>query len=445
MILVSKDSRLIARIEALASEFLYSVRVFSGLDEFSEHPGAYRLVLCDIQVPSARMEAALSEYAQVASQVAPDAQVAAVLPNRVDKKILEFGRKNGCDLTLLDEEVHGTSKLEFICTQIIRATFLPVKPSDLSTTRPLGFDLFHLLPQRGKFVKFVFEGDFLTDEKLLRMKEVPEFYVHRSQAGQYAAWVGKEVDNSAKGLAKRCRAQFLALYAGYNELVFLLTDQSGHGSFKEGQDLLRRCRTISGELIGALAAHGSAWEIVNNSVIGEFGSAERSPAVASYAALLALQAGLESIEEMMLASMISELGILFVHPTVTRKIREDRMCDLTAEERMEFENYPLKSLNLVLDRKLQIEEKLRNLVLTMHSRADGKGYPRGGTGGAHKKMTLESQFLGLAYELDRLSLVRLGQPRPNPELVLRRILDEEKKRPARFGLDFTLRVEEAIG
>jgi HD-GYP domain-containing protein (c-di-GMP phosphodiesterase class II) len=167
--------------------------------------------------------------------------------------------------------------------------------------------------------------------------------------------------------------------------------------------------------------------------------------VASYAALLALQAGLESIEEMMLASMISELGILFVHPTVTRKIREDRMCDLTAEERMEFENYPLKSLNLVLDRKLQIEEKLRNLVLTMHSRADGKGYPRGGTGGAHKKMTLESQFLGLAYELDRLSLVRLGQPRPNPELVLRRILDEEKKRPARFGLDFTLRVEEAIG
>ena len=445
LVAVTKDPRLIKRVEGLAREFQYLCRIFDDLQSLSDHPGVYRLVISDIRADPKRQEAALSEYAQVASQVASDAQVLAILPGRPDKKVLEMARKCGCDLVLLEEEVHGTSKLEFICTQVIRATYMPVKVSDLSTVRALGFDLYHLLPQRGKFVKFVFEGDRLTPEKLDKMRDVPEFYIHRSGALKYAEWVGKEVDNSAKGLARRCRAQFLALYAGYNQLVFLLTDQSGHGSFKQGEELLKKCRDISGELMGALAAHGSAWDIVNNSVIGEFGSAERSPAVASYAALLALQSGLESIEEMMIAAMISELGILFVSPSATRKVRENRMDELSDEERHEFENYPLKSLNLVLDRKLQIEEKLRNLVLTMHLRVDGKGYPRTGSSGGPKKMTLASQFLNLAYELDRQSLVRLGQARVNPESVLRQILAEEIATPARFTIEFTKMVQESLG
>ena len=444
LVLVSKDPAVLKRVEGLCKEFQYRYRVFSSPEELAEHPGAYRLVMTDIRVPAARLESALVEYAQVASQVAPDAKVMAVLPGRVDRKILDFARKNGCDLVMLEEELHTTSKPEFIFTQVIRATYLPVKPGDLSTTRPLDFDLYHLLPQRGKFVKFVFEGDCLTSEKLARLKEVPELYVHRSQAGRYATWVGKEVDNSSRGLARRCRSQFLALYAGYSDLVFLLTDQTSHGSFKEGEALLKRCHDISTELIGALAAHGSAWDIVNNSVIGEFGSAERSPAVASYAALLALQGGMDAIETMMLASMISELGLLFVHPGVTRKLREDRMEELNAEELMQFENYPLKSLNLVLDRKLQLEEKLRNLVITMHARADGKGFPRGGSGGGPRKMTFASQCLGLAYEMDRRSLVRLGHPRRDPEQVLREILDEEAAKPARFSMDFTLQVRAGL-
>ena len=121
------------------------------------------------------------------------------------------------------------------------------------------------------------------------------------------------------------------------------------------------------------------------------------------------------------------------------------MDELSDEERHEFENYPLKSLNLVLDRKLQIEEKLRNLVLTMHLRVDGKGYPRTGSSGGPKKMTLASQFLNLAYELDRQSLVRLGQARVNPESVLRQILAEEIAKPARFTVEFTKMVQESLG
>jgi len=444
-ILVTRNPKLIKRLERLAQDFQYHARTVESVDDLAEVPGVYRLVVCDQFTDPKKLTQAVTEYAQVARQVASDAKVMAILPGRPEKGALEFARKSGSELVLLEDEVYQSSKLEFIFTQVIRATYLPVKAADLSTKRPLGFDLYHLLPQRGKFVKFAFAGDFLSTEKLERLKEVPEFYVHRSEASQYAKWVGEEVDASAKGLARRCRAQFLALYAGYNELVFLLTDQSDHGSFKKGEELLKRCRDLSSELSSALAAHGSAWDIVNNSVIGEFGSAERSPAVASYAALLALQAGIDSIEEMMLAAMISELGLLFMTPSVTTKLREDRMGELSADELREFENYPLKSLNLVLDRKLQIEEKLRNLVLTMHLRADGKGYPRTGSSGGPKKMTLTSQFLNLAYEMDRLSLVRLGKARISPEQILRQILAEEQKRPARYTVEFTQQVLAAVG
>lgn|GEM_PF-3993777 len=134
LVLVSKDPAVLKRVEGLCVEFQYRYRVFGSLEELAEHPGAYRLVMTDIRAPTARLEAALVEHAQVASQVASGAKVMAVLPGRVDRKDIDFARKNGCDLVMLEEELHTTSKPEFIFTQVIRATYLPVKPGDLSTT-----------------------------------------------------------------------------------------------------------------------------------------------------------------------------------------------------------------------------------------------------------------------------------------------------------------------
>jgi hypothetical protein len=58
---------------------------------------------------------------------------------------------------------------------------------------------------------------------------------------------------------------------------------------------------------------------------------------------------------------------------------------------------------------------------------------------------MASQFLNLAHEMDRLSVVRLGQARVSPELILRQILAEEQKRPSRFTVEFTQKVMAEVG
>ena len=431
--LITEDPWTFERVRQVCHEFDYCLRAFKTLDEFIAEPRDYRLIIA--AGDQWREEKQILEFAQIAKQISPYSFTIATVHHRMPQSLMEFTRKNGCDLILLNDEILETSKLEFILTQTIRAHFLPIKSTDLSAERPLSFDIFHLLPIRGKFLPAAFAGETLSPAKLAKLHGVNELYITRAHAPEFAQYVAATEDLSAAGLAKRCRAHFLALYGSFTELVFELTDQSTHSSYSRGEELLARCRELSGNLLGTLAAHGKAWEIINNSVIGDFGSTERSPAVASYAAILALQLGLDEIEELMVGALMSELGILLMPPHITSKIRQNRVTELNEEEQDQLQNYPKKSIQILLDRKVQLADHFRQLLSTIHQRADGKGFPKA-EGPAQKRPPNRSQLLHLAHEIDSRSRVRMGEVRPRPEMELADLIQQEMKRPARFSPEF---------
>ncbi len=205
-------------------------------------------------------------------------------------------------------------------------------------------------------------------------------------------------------------------------MVFLLTDQSELNSFREGEAILKQCRELSGDLISVLAEFGNAWDIINNSTIGEFGSAERAPAIAAYSALFSLQAGLENIGDIMLAALLSDLGMVFLPPSISKKIRHDQMESFTPEEMEAFKGYPQQSLSVALDRKLSLHEGLRTTILSIHERADGNGFPKGI---AADKLTIEPQMISFSREFDRRNQLRLGRPRVDPLEVRRQMIQED--------------------
>ncbi len=429
--LVTEDSRLVQRIEEMVKEFGYTYKCYANIEEFLDATFEQSILIAFVRDPKNPNIAA--ELAQTAKQVDPGSFVICGVLKSLPKEAATFAKKSGADIILLEDELFTSSKLEFAITQALRASYLPLKGSDIIPGKELPFDIYHLMPQRRKFVKFLFKGVVPDDSKIQKVLEVGEVYVHRSKTHLYKKYIEELNDRSRAGLSRRCRAQFLALYSQYSNLVLTLTDQTERTSFAEGEKLLASVRALCQDLLATLAEFSAAWEIINNSTVGEFGSVERAPAVAAYASVFSLQCGLLKIDDIMLVALLIDLGLVFLHPDITKKIREDRFNELTSSQLEEYKSYPQQSLNVVLDRKIAMTEKMRNMLISVHERSNGKGFPKGSFA---DKIPIESQMIQFCKEFDSRTVVRLGKPRVEPLKVRDDLVIEESKKMDRFTETF---------
>ena len=153
-------------------------------------------------------------------------------------------------------------------------------------------------------------GDPITADKLAKLKEVGEVYVRREDIEKYQKYAEKYDNKTTHSTSRKCRAQFLSLLKSYVDLILLVSDQSEKASYPQGAALYAKCEQLSKELMETLGTVGEAWEIINNSAIGEFGSVERSPAIAAYAGLLSLKCQIGDPTAVMTAALITDIGMM---------------------------------------------------------------------------------------------------------------------------------------
>jgi len=433
--LISKDPKMLKRCKDVCDEFGYTFKLWTGLESFFDESPLCRLVLAST-IDTGSTPAA--EYAQAVRGICPDSFIACVVSQTLPKETATFLKKSGANQVLLENELYETSKLEYSCTQSIRTAYLPIKASDLKVGVPMTFDIYHLLPLRRKFLKFAKAGMVLEPEAAAKLNQVGEIYIDRMQLDLFREYVRKYQDNSAAGLAGRCRSQYLALYTSYAELVFMLTDQSENLSFKEGADLLLKCKEFANELIYSFADFKNGWDIVNDSAVGEFGSVERAPAIAVYAALFALQVNMQNVDEVMISALLMDLGLLLLSPVISKKIRDGKLTELTKEEKELYEKHPNTSLNIILNRRLPVEQKIRDILLTTHERTDGKGFPNQV---AAAKIPEQAQLIQFSEDFDRRTVVRIGEARVNKALVREECVKAALKYDGRFSPTFTMKLK----
>ena len=265
------------------------------------------------------------------------------------------------------------------------------------------------------------------------MESVGEVYVRREDISRFQKYVETHIDASAAGLQSRCRVQFLAFTATYTQLIYLLTDQSESASFQAGKALFEKLSQLSGDLITTLAALGEAWDVVNNSAIGDFGSIDRAPAIAAYAGLFSLMSGIGEPKDIMISALIADVGIIELPVEVTRRLRASKAKDLSGEDKSLYEKHPTISMNCALARKLPIDEALRKIILCTHEQFDGKGFP-GKT--LPDKVPWEDFLIQLAEILDQRSLIRMGQARTDFVGTRRDLYFELLKGPMIFSPAF---------
>lgn len=388
---------------------------------------------CRVLIMVATEGAGPAECAQLGRALSPKGYLIIVVPKPLRPNEIEFVRKCGANLILLENELKETSKLHFACLEIIQASYLPIKPTDLAPGAMLTFDVFHLLPLNRKFIRFLFAGDVLETDRIQKLTEHSEYYIRRSDVYRFNEYSVSHNDNSASGLGRRCRSQFLLLSTSFVELALNLTDQSGYSTFQWGEELYNRLHKLCDDLLICLGSASDGYQIINHSAVGTFGSLERSAAIASYAALFGLELGIESLGEVMMAGLVGDLGILLLPPALTQQIREEGVATLQGDFRQLYRKYPNRSLNILLNRKLQIQNRVRQIMMMKQERADGTGFPRGINA---VRLPLEPQLLLLGAIYDDLTKITMGKPRMELKAAREKILQAEIRSPTAFTSEF---------
>jgi HD-GYP domain-containing protein (c-di-GMP phosphodiesterase class II) len=158
----------------------------------------------------------------------------------------------------------------------------------------------------------------------------------------------------------------------------------------------------------------------------------------------ALRADLKRVEEIMMASLLVDMSVLTLLSKVADALRAGN--DILTSGRFsddELEKYrrlSQRSVDLALNRKLSIPEKLRNIIVGVYEQADGKGFPNGIN---DQKIMIESQLIRFAKEFDSRIQVKMGRARKDPIDAMKEILDDPVLSGV-FSVDFKKLVKEKI-
>jgi response regulator RpfG family c-di-GMP phosphodiesterase len=440
---VSSDAPTLARCEALSSEFDYNYLAVPNADKVFELEYKYDLIqFILISVPDFKNKEDLAALVQKVRKISNEGFICVVIGKENPLATAEFVKLSGANLVLLENEFFESSRIEFFASQIIRASYVPVKLSEFPKNAKLDFTLYHLMPLNQKLLPVLPKATPLSEGRLKKLEGISELFVRRDEVDRYRQYVESNPDLSNQGLKSRCRAQYLSFRHSHTQLIFLLSDQSEKASYKEGKWLYERCQNLAKDLLATLSSVGEAWDVVNNASLGEFGSVERSPTIAAYAGLLSLMGSVGEPVDVMMGSLLSDLGMLELSPSITGKIRRSTsLGELSADELSQYQKHPVLSVNRCVSGKLPIKDSIRNMILCSHERIDGVGFPE------QKKVDQippGAMLIQFSELIDRKAIIKIGQPRMTVREAREQIFEIEVKENHIFSIWFLEKLKPVI-
>lgn len=443
-LLLSPQSEVKVRIEDLSSEFHYQMKSVVSYEELQTRRDEFeqvQFVLLDVRHLSGAQGA--SDLVKQVRKLIKETFICVVVGDQTSlADCLEF-KKNSANMVLFDSDLFGSSRLEYVSSQVIRANFVPVKTLEFQVGVKLDFTLYHLMPLNQKLVAILPKGIEFDEARKEKLDGISEVFVRRDELDRYRVYVEAHPNPSVSGIQSRCRAQYLSYCNSHAQLIFSLIDQAERESSKEGKWLFDRCEILGREMLTTLSSIGESWDVVNNSSLGEFGSIERSPTVAAYAGILSLLSSIGDPGEVMLAGLLSDIGMLSLKPSLSKKLRQEFSTgSLYGEEQAAYQNHPLKSIEIALQRKLPLKESVKDILLATHERADGNGFPNRRSG---DKIPLEAMIIQYSEMIDRKAMIRMGSPSKWPVSQVRKdIVALEMEKFSLFSEAFVLKIKPVI-
>lgn len=308
--------------------------------------------------------------------------------------------------------------------------FRPVKIIDIQPNTVLDFDISVYLPANNKFLRYASSGDELGSERSERMAKhkISSVYVTQDQMDKFYSYTAKRLrelgsDGGISETERRERMQNSVrdLMAG------ILGDSSKEGTFEHGKAMVTDCQQIVSNYIQA-SSDGDWYKQIMKAIDDTSNTYSHAGNVATYSALFSMGLGLGKPEDMAIAGMLHDIGLVKVPIEIQNKEENER----TKEEAGLYRKHVEYSIEVIKTRKLILSDNIMKAIAQHHEWWNGMGYPNGLAG---KRISIEGQILALADYFDHLISVKPGKPRTTPAEAIKKMQDEMNKDPGQTRFD----------
>lgn len=440
VIVISKEDRFLARINALAASANCKVDSFESTDSIvSDNKSDFsKIDFVVLDATTFKKDSDIVGLVQVVKQFCPHSYIVVIAEGKTRPEVAVFIKKSGANVVLLDHEYDLTSKPEYIWSQVIGSPNFAVKALEFRVGTKLDHDVLHFMPLNCKFIKVIPKGEVISQSKWEKMKDIQEFYIAKKDFQSFLNYSKQNTDSSPDILTQRCRLHFHQLTFTFSKLVLLLSDQSEHSSFAEGKNLFEQCLKCTDDLLTALIAVEDPWEVIDKASFGGYGSLDRGASIAAYAGIFSTKSNQGSPSDAMIGALMADIGLLDLSPQATAKLRRGDIRGFHAEERETYERHMVSSLNHCLSRRVPLSDNLKNIILCTHERFDGLGFPNKPSS---EKIPSEAFLIQLSEKLDQQTVVMEDKARPDLKAIRESLFQQNFDKAGAYPITFLMKMK----
>lgn len=440
-LLLTQRNDVLSRAKGLISHYHLTSRHLEQLDGFRE---PLRAISCALVVLVAQEEGeSLGDFSERVGELLtrfPRSWLITVLHESSLRENVEGTQKDRV-IPLSPSEFFTTLKFAYICLQKTRAQFFEMLPSDLFPMTTLPFTVSIRLPLNQRFLNVAFRGLMLSEVKHQRLLSVPNIYFQVKDGSEYYNYINAYFDTSGAALKKKARASFLSICGLWLEMNdYLLFDfRSNSAGFV--QDCYERLnRQIEGLLV-VIQSEESLWDVFRETAQNDLFQTFRAPWVAIYAAIICLKSGQGDPQVAFLAALFSDVGLFDLSESIALKYVQEGAGTLSEDEAREVTKHPVLSLNRCLIKKMPLSESVKAVLVTVHERADEKGYPNQVPS---DKVPFEAHVIRFAEMIDLGVRTTMAETGVGFRFLKEKIWEKEQTQPGNFSPEFLNAIAESL-
>lgn len=397
VVIASQRESFFAEVQTLLQGYyLYNLHNATDIDSVMNGPENFKPLLALVDGHGGTMPA--SEWVQGIKMTYSECPVIALygVGDDLDFAVL---KKNGADYIM-----HLNYDREFVTDMILKlapvdlkgtdiplSALLPIDLKDLESNESIDFDVYIHLSNNHKSFRVRKSGGKFDAHLLEKAAETHQrLYIKKTQIRNYFSYARNvlsiRMDDSPGAVTEKVYRTKALIHEIISE--FLNADGS---DFKSGKAIFDRCRQILTEL-GLTTEKTSDQRLVEVYRFTGYNRSIYQDAInlAVFASNFATLMGCtpEKVESVTLAALLHNVGLAQLPASTFGK----NLKDFTAEERLEYEMYPERSVIMIKSKKVPLSPETSTAIIQHQENSDGSGFP-------HKLETAKIDPLGKILRL----------------------------------------------
>ena len=299
-----------------------------------------------------------------------------------------------------------TIKEEILTNVAGKQALRPIKIMDVGADEKLDFGTFVFLPLNNRYIPFSKSNEQIENGRLekLNKHKVGSLFVDKKDIDKFYSYSAKRPGDAKKtGMGETERNAKLETHVrGIFNTIF---DQSIKTDFAAGKEMLDHCQNVIANFITKGISNDLHTKMLSSvgQLLDPYNHASR---VSTLAALFAIGLDHPRPEDLALAGMFHDLGMIDIPDTITNKPQEE----WTPEELAIYHGHPERTIFYLKQKKLSLTPEIEKAILQHHEKISGQGFPRG----ISDRISLEAQILSYADQFEYLTRFEPGKKNLSP-------------------------------